>query len=83
MGTPRPVPMGSPHTCLPEAAVGAGHLRERGRVGSSSMNINSQSFDTFGGLPIGHFNDLQISKIPKGGILNISGDVEQKLMFFM
>ena len=54
MGTPRPVPMGSPHmgsphTCLPEAAVGAGHLRERGRVGSSSMNIDSQSFDTFGG----------------------------------
>ena len=49
MGTLRPVPMGSPHTCLPEAAVGAGHLRERGRVGSSSMNIDSQSFDTFGG----------------------------------
>ena len=43
----------------------------------------SQSFDTFGGLPIGHFNDLQISMIPKRGILNISGDVEQKLMFFV
>ena len=65
--------MGSPHTCLPEAAVGAGHLRERGRVGSSSMNIDSQSFHTFGGLPIGHFNDLRISMIPKGGILDIVG----------
>ena len=83
MGTLRPVPMGSPHTCLPEAAVGAGHLRERGRVGSSSMNIDLQSFHTFVGLPIGRFNDLQISMIPKGGVLNISGDVEQQLMFFM
>ena len=48
-------------------------LGERGRIGSSSMNIGSQSFDTFGGLPIGHFNDLQISMIPKGGIFNTEG----------
>ena len=62
--------MGSPHTCLPEAAVGAGHLRERGRVGSSSMNIDSQSFHTFGGLPIGHFHDLKVSMILKASFQN-------------
>ena len=44
---------------------------------------DSQAFHTFGGLPIDHFNDLQISMIPNGGILNISGDVKQTLMFFM
>ena len=52
-------------------------------VGCSAMNIDSQSFHTFVGLPIGLFNDLQISMIPKGGKLNISWDVEQKLVFFM
>ena len=59
MGTLRPVPMGSLHTCLPEAAVGAGHLRERGRVALDPS-----------GRQIGHFRDLKLALILKVSFQN-------------
>ena len=51
--------MGSPHTCLSEAAVGAGHLRERGRVALDPS-----------GRQIGHFRDLKLALILKVSFQN-------------